>query len=212
MRWSGGVDHACKLAGVLVIAFVLAACSRQNPAKEYGLGGEGPVTPGTRKGFRRQCRRCRAFPGGQLGLDRRGARASCATRPAGSTNIRNTRSPSKAMPTSGARANITSRSARDAPRRSRPFWRSQGVSAGRIRTVSYGKERPIATCDDISCWKQNRRAQTILNDRGGAVARTTSLIFETERVPRSRWLRRRNHSLAPKSRANALWFGAFGAP
>ena len=51
MRWSGGVDHACKLAGVLLIAFALAACSRQNPAREYGLGGEGPVTPGTERDF-----------------------------------------------------------------------------------------------------------------------------------------------------------------
>ncbi|MGB3022775.1 MAG: peptidoglycan-associated lipoprotein, partial [Methyloceanibacter sp.] len=27
---------------------------------------------------------------------------------------------------------------------------------------------PIAVCDDISCWSQNRRAQTVLNS--GAVA------------------------------------------
>jgi len=43
-----------------------------------------------------------------------------------------------------------------------------GISAARIRTLSYGKERPIAVCDDISCWSQNRRAQTILS--GGNVA------------------------------------------
>jgi peptidoglycan-associated lipoprotein len=42
------------------------------------------------------------------------------------------------------------------------------VSASRIRTISYGKERPIAVCDDISCWSQNRRAQTVLNN--GAMA------------------------------------------
>ncbi|MEZ5850133.1 MAG: peptidoglycan-associated lipoprotein Pal [Hyphomicrobiaceae bacterium] len=36
-----------------------------------------------------------------------------------------------------------------------------GISAGRLRTTSYGKERPIAACDDISCWSQNRRAQTV---------------------------------------------------
>ncbi|WP_330082666.1 peptidoglycan-associated lipoprotein Pal [Methylocystis iwaonis] len=39
---------------------------------------------------------------------------------------------------------------------------SRGVSASRIRTVSYGKERPVAVCDDISCWSQNRRAVTLL--------------------------------------------------
>lgn len=39
---------------------------------------------------------------------------------------------------------------------------SNGVNAARIRTISYGKERPVKVCDDISCWSQNRRAQTVL--------------------------------------------------
>ncbi|PPD41917.1 MAG: peptidoglycan-associated lipoprotein [Methylocystis sp.] len=39
---------------------------------------------------------------------------------------------------------------------------SRGVVASRIRTASFGKERPVATCDDISCWSQNRRAVTLL--------------------------------------------------
>jgi peptidoglycan-associated lipoprotein len=40
---------------------------------------------------------------------------------------------------------------------------SRGVQAYRMRTISYGKERPVAVCDDISCWSQNRRAVTVLN-------------------------------------------------
>ncbi|HEY8259905.1 MAG TPA: peptidoglycan-associated lipoprotein Pal [Methylosinus sp.] len=40
---------------------------------------------------------------------------------------------------------------------------SRGLSAARIRTISYGKERPVAVCDDISCWSQNRRAVTVLS-------------------------------------------------
>lgn len=40
---------------------------------------------------------------------------------------------------------------------------SRGVPAARIRTTSYGKERPVAVCDDISCWSQNRRAVTVLS-------------------------------------------------
>jgi len=44
------------------------------------------------------------------------------------------------------------------------FLVSKGISASRMRTVSYGKERPVATCDDISCWSQNRRAVTVLSD------------------------------------------------
>jgi peptidoglycan-associated lipoprotein len=43
------------------------------------------------------------------------------------------------------------------------YLASHGVAASRMRTVSYGKERPVATCDDISCWSQNRRAVTLLS-------------------------------------------------
>lgn len=43
------------------------------------------------------------------------------------------------------------------------FLAAHGISAEVIRTVSYGKERPVATCNDISCWSRNRRAQTILS-------------------------------------------------
>jgi peptidoglycan-associated lipoprotein len=40
---------------------------------------------------------------------------------------------------------------------------SRGVQVQRMRTISYGKERPVAVCNDISCWSQNRRAVTVLN-------------------------------------------------
>lgn len=39
---------------------------------------------------------------------------------------------------------------------------SRGVNAGRITTKSFGKERPVAICNDISCWSQNRRAVTVV--------------------------------------------------
>ena len=45
----------------------------------------------------------------------------------------------------------------------RDYLVSRGIAANRMRTISYGKERPVATCDDISCWSQNRRAVTVLN-------------------------------------------------
>jgi peptidoglycan-associated lipoprotein len=50
----------------------------------------------------------------------------------------------------------------------RDYLVSRGVSASRLRTVSYGKERPVAVCNDISCWSQNRRAVTVLNAGAGA--------------------------------------------
>lgn len=43
---------------------------------------------------------------------------------------------------------------------------ARGVGGNRIRTNSFGKERPVAVCNDISCWSQNRRAHTVL--AGGA--------------------------------------------
>jgi len=45
----------------------------------------------------------------------------------------------------------------------REYLVSRGVAAARMRTISYGKERPVAVCDDISCWSQNRRAVTVLD-------------------------------------------------
>ena len=45
----------------------------------------------------------------------------------------------------------------------RDFMASRGIDARRMRTVSYGKERPVAVCDDISCWSQNRRGVTVLD-------------------------------------------------
>ena len=45
----------------------------------------------------------------------------------------------------------------------REYLVSRGISGQRMRTISYGKERPVAVCDDISCWSQNRRAVTVLD-------------------------------------------------
>src|SRR6188508_3801808 len=39
----------------------------------------------------------------------------------------------------------------------RDYLVSRGIQAQRMRTISYGKERPVAVCNDISCWSQNRR-------------------------------------------------------
>ncbi len=39
----------------------------------------------------------------------------------------------------------------------------QGVPASRLRTVSYGKERPIEICSNEACYSQNRRAVTVIS-------------------------------------------------
>jgi peptidoglycan-associated lipoprotein len=42
------------------------------------------------------------------------------------------------------------------------YLAARGVAPGRISTISYGKERPIALGSDEASWAQNRRAVTIV--------------------------------------------------
>lgn len=48
----------------------------------------------------------------------------------------------------------------------RNYLTAKGVTAGRMKMMSFGKERPVAVCDNISCWSQNRRAVTVLSGAG----------------------------------------------
>ncbi|MET0688443.1 MAG: peptidoglycan-associated lipoprotein Pal [Methyloceanibacter sp.] len=169
MSVKGGVNRAFRIAGVLVVAIALAACSKaQQQPKEYGVGGEGPITPGTSRDFAVNVGDVVRFEvdsssltGEAQGILRNQAvwlnqYPQYTVTIEGHADERGTREYNIAL---GARRATAVRG----------FLAQQGVSASRIRTISYGKERPIAVCDDISCWSQNRRAQTILND--GAVAR-----------------------------------------
>ncbi len=45
---------------------------------------------------------------------------------------------------------------------------SQGVSPNRMRTVSYGKERPIEVCSNEACYSRNRRAVTVISSGFGS--------------------------------------------
>ncbi|MCC6304448.1 MAG: peptidoglycan-associated lipoprotein Pal [Rhodobacteraceae bacterium] len=42
------------------------------------------------------------------------------------------------------------------------FLITEGVAAARLRTISYGKERPVEICSTDPCWSKNRRAVTVL--------------------------------------------------
>jgi peptidoglycan-associated lipoprotein len=50
----------------------------------------------------------------------------------------------------------------------RNYLSAKGIPASRIRTISYGKERPVEVCDNISCWSKNRRAVTVLSGGAGS--------------------------------------------
>ena len=168
MRWSSGFGHACKFAGVVFFALAIAACSKPGTPRQFGLGGEGPASPGTARDFavnvgdivhfqvdspsltgeaqtilRNQARWLNQYSDYRITIE-------------GHADERGTREYNLAL--GAQRAMAVKR-----------FLAHSGVDAARIKTISYGKERPVATCDDISCWSQNRRAQTVLNS--GAIAR-----------------------------------------
>ena len=63
----------------------------------------------------------------------------------------------------------------------RNYLLSRGILAERLKFVSYGRDRRISTCNDISCWSQNRRAVTVL-DGSADIASPTS----TPAAPSSR--------------------------
>ncbi|HYL06420.1 MAG TPA: peptidoglycan-associated lipoprotein Pal [Thermoanaerobaculia bacterium] len=45
------------------------------------------------------------------------------------------------------------------------YLSSLGVGAERMRTLSYGEERPVCTEHEESCWSQNRRAHQVITGR-----------------------------------------------
>ncbi len=47
----------------------------------------------------------------------------------------------------------------------RDYIVSLGVPANRLRTITYGEERPQCTASDESCWAKNRRAHFLVSGR-----------------------------------------------
>ena len=45
----------------------------------------------------------------------------------------------------------------------RDYLLAKGLNAARVRTVSYGKERPAVSGSNEKAWAKNRRAATVLN-------------------------------------------------
>jgi len=45
----------------------------------------------------------------------------------------------------------------------RDYLIAQGINAARVRTVSYGKERPAMAGSNNTAWAKNRRAATVIN-------------------------------------------------
>ncbi|WP_026606504.1 peptidoglycan-associated lipoprotein Pal [Methylocapsa acidiphila] len=154
-----------KFAAVLGAALAIGACAK-NPAQDQaalsGLGaGSGAAVPGSAQDFAVNVGDRVFFdsdsselsPTAQATLDKQArwlqqyARYSFTVE--GHADERGTREYNFAL---GARR---AEAAKD-------YLIARGIPASRVRTISYGKERPVAVCNDISCWSQNRRAVTIL--------------------------------------------------
>ncbi|QGM44891.1 peptidoglycan-associated lipoprotein Pal [Methylocystis heyeri] len=161
--------RAAKIATVLVAALAVSACAK-NAADEAGAGADrfgagaqhGAVTPGSPQDFVVNVGDRVFFDTdstdlsatAQTTLDKQAQWLSRYPRyhftVEGHADERGTREYNFALGARRAEA-------------VKEYLASHGVSASRIHTTSYGKERPVAVCDDISCWSQNRRAVTVLN-------------------------------------------------
>ena len=166
LRWRRAGVGFC---GAFLIAVALAACSdTPKPESEIGAGGRmSPATPGTARDFAVNVGDIVYFSTDSVELSPE-AQQTLANQARwlqqysqytitieGHADERGTREYNIAL---GAKRSQAVRT----------YLSQHGVTAARIRTVSYGKERPVAVCNDISCWSQNRRAQTVLNSRADA--------------------------------------------
>jgi peptidoglycan-associated lipoprotein len=162
--------RATRLLAVGLVAGALAACANdQNQPNSQLTGRDGSVTPGTHRDFAVNVGDIVYFttdsseltPEATAILQKQAVwlqqYSQYTITIEGHADERGTREYNIAL---GARRATTVRN----------FLAQNGINGARIRTISYGKERPVAVCDDISCWSQNRRAQTVLNTRDGAVA------------------------------------------
>ena len=153
--------RSTRYAFLLVAALSIGACAR-NPEETASLANASAATPGSQQDFvvnvgdrvwfqmdsseltqqsiatlEKQAQWLRAYPQYAFTIE-------------GHADERGTREYNLAL--GARRAEAT-----------RDYLVAQGVDGGRMKTISYGKERPVAVCNDISCWSQNRRAVTVLN-------------------------------------------------
>ena len=153
--------HGAKFAAVFAAALAISACAN-NPEQNAQANAAGMATPGSQQDFVVNVGDRVFFETDQTDLTAQGRetldkQAQWLTRYSqytftieGHADERGTREYNIAL---GARR---AQSVRD-------YLVARGIQAQRMRTISYGKERPVAVCNDISCWSQNRRAVTVLN-------------------------------------------------
>ena len=158
-------SRTVRFAAAFALALGAAACAKDTTATS-GVGG-GIATPGSAQDFVVNVGDRVFFETDSDGPDRDRHRRRSTSRPPGCSAIRDyTFLVEGHADERGTREYNFSLSARRA-QTVRDYLISRGIPGNRIRTVSYGKERPVAVCNDISCWSQNRRAVTVLDGAGG---------------------------------------------
>jgi peptidoglycan-associated lipoprotein len=152
--------RAFKLAAALFVGLVLSACAKNN-AEVDAMNGAAAGAPGSYQDFATnvgdrvffETDSTELTDKAQATLDKQAAWLNQYNRYTftveGHADERGTREYNFAL---GARRGEATKN----------YLIAKGVSAARIKTISYGKERPVAVCNDISCWSQNRRAVTVL--------------------------------------------------
>ncbi|MEP7029746.1 MAG: peptidoglycan-associated lipoprotein Pal [Pseudolabrys sp.] len=155
------IIRGARFAAVLAAALAISACANK-PENEAQANAAGMATPGSQQDFVVnvgdrvffETDQTELTPQSRATLDKQAQWLTNYSQYAftveGHADERGTREYNIAL---GARR---AQSVRD-------YLVSRGIQAQRMRTISYGKERPVAVCNDISCWSQNRRAVTVLN-------------------------------------------------
>jgi len=159
MRGAFQFIRAARLATVLMAGLAMAACAN-NAANQAGLAGA--AVPGSQQDFVVnvgdrvffETDSTELTPQARATLDKQAQWLQSYNRYSftieGHADERGTREYNIALGARRAQA-------------VREYLAARGIEQTRMRTISYGKERPVAVCNDISCWSQNRRAVTVLN-------------------------------------------------
>lgn len=176
-----GQQFLIKAGAVLAAAFILAACGDDQPATDTSNAGDSSATttapasnntataapagpaPGTQEHFILKVGDRVFFATDKHNLDadaqgilRRQA-AYLAENPNASITIEGHADERGTREYNLGLGDRRATSARD-------YLVSLGVSSNRVRTISYGKERPVAVGSNENAWTQNRRAVTVLGN------------------------------------------------
>ena len=158
--WSRSATRGAGLAAALCVGLAIAGCAKSPTAD--GLVADAGAVPGSAQDFAQNVGDRVFFesdssdltPKAQATLDRQVAWLQRYDRGPftveGNADERGTREYNFAL---GARRAAATKE----------YMVARGIPAARIRTISYGKEHPVAVCNDISCWSQNRRAATVVD-------------------------------------------------